>query len=148
MSAELFPKISNFEVLDFDPLLSDIHSPLVFDLIANSKARSGDEVDYTSDDCNDDSFEQSAPKPKWKADSHSDFVNHVNQTDVSQILEVIDSLYQNVQCTIDDITITTKVSGIRGVASQPCCHVYHGQFFKITVTFDYHVLCKCVQGPV
>ena len=30
MSAELFPCIHSFEVLEFDPLLSDIHCPVAF----------------------------------------------------------------------------------------------------------------------
>ncbi|WAR04838.1 hypothetical protein MAR_020207 [Mya arenaria] len=37
----LFPKIDKFDILPFDPLLSDVHDPISFDFICNSQVHIG-----------------------------------------------------------------------------------------------------------
>ena len=82
----IFSTVSNFEVLDFNPLLSDIHCAVILTLKYKcSNPRNVDlDKDYTTNQ--DNSYVRGPPnKPNWKADLTHQYQQKLNETDISGI---------------------------------------------------------------
>ena len=77
MSAELFPSIHYFEVLEFDPQFSDIHCPVAFTI--NMKSQENVILPNDENLVTDDSNEHSA-LPTWKPESRLDFINYIQDS--------------------------------------------------------------------
>ena len=110
MSPELFPSIQYFEVLDFDPLLSDIHCPVAYTISVQSQTK------HIS--ANEDIFNLGAGREKsnyytWKSESKLEFLNHIQEANLDQIYTDLDILSQSDSLSTDSITnITSKISSV------------------------------------
>ena len=85
-SPSIFTTVSNFEVLDFGPLLSDIHCAVTLTLKYKClNPRNVDlDKDYTTNQ--DNSYVRRPPnKPKWKLDLTHQYQQKLNETDISMI---------------------------------------------------------------
>ena len=93
MSPELFPGIHSFDVLDFDPLLSDIHCPVAFTINVQSQVNVmlPNEVNSTTDAHS----EQNSTFPTWKSESRLEFLNYIQESNLDQINIDLDSLNQS-----------------------------------------------------
>ena len=103
----IFPTVSNFEALDFDPLLSDIHCAVTLTLkykCANPRNVDLDK-DYTTNQ--DNSYVRRPPnKPNWKSDLTHQYQQKLNETDVSGILLALNELTGDIPpqlCTINKL---------------------------------------------
>ncbi len=83
MSSELFPLVKEFDILEFDPLLSDIHRPICISLACN------DINDYTNADNADLHRPQceSSSKPTWKSEAKLDFVNAFDRNLIAELTQ-------------------------------------------------------------
>ena len=89
----IFPTVSNFEVLDFDPLLSDIHCAVTLTLKYKcSNPRNVDlDKDYTTNQ--DNSYVRRPPnKPNWKPDLTHQYQQKLNETEISGIMLALNEL--------------------------------------------------------
>ena len=106
-SPSIFPIVSNFEVLDFDPLLSDIHCAVTLTLKHKcSNPRNVDlDKDYTTSQ--DNSYVRRPPnKPNWKSDLTHQYQQKLNETDISGIMLALNELTGDIppqQCTINKL---------------------------------------------
>ena len=89
----IFPTVSDFEVLDFDPLLSDLHCVITLTLKYKcSNPRNVDlDKDYTTNQ--DSSYVRRPPnKPNWKPDLTHQYQQKLNRTDISGIMFALNEL--------------------------------------------------------
>ena len=106
-SPSIFPTASDFEVLDFDPLLSDIHCAVTLTLKYKcSNPRNVDlDKDYTTSQ--DNSYVRRPPnKPNWKSDLTHQYQQKLNETDISGIMLALNELTGGIpprQCTINKL---------------------------------------------
>ena len=90
----IVPTVSNFEVLDFDPLLSDIHCAVTLTLKYKcSNPRNVDlSKDYTTKK-QDNSYVRRPPnKPNWKPELTHQYQQKLNETDISDIMLALNEL--------------------------------------------------------
>ena len=90
-TADCFTNLSKFEVLDPDPLLSDGHSVLEWEI--GSKHRT-----HVSEANN-----SNPSYPRWESDKAENFNDNINSEQLNAVLEELDSFPQN-QNTIDNLT--------------------------------------------
>jgi len=93
MSSELLSHVSKFDILTFDPILSDIHTPISFSIVCDFK--SVDTGNITLDP-NHNIASEPAEKPIWDANHREDFVNSFSQEDINSITQQLDDLANNV----------------------------------------------------
>ena len=74
LSPELFPSISYFEVLPFDPILSDVHNPIAF-TIGTVSALQVDEIDGIDNTITDD---EENVRATWSSEVLNEFINSIN----------------------------------------------------------------------
>ena len=110
MSPVLFPSIQYFRVLDFDPLLSDIHCPVAFTISVRSQ------IEHIS--ANEEIFNLGASREQsnnytWKSESKLEFLNHIQEANLDQICTDLDILSQSGSLSTDSINnITFKISQV------------------------------------
>lgn len=84
LSPELFPLVSKFEILDFDPLISDVHNAVSFDII---------QKDFiclpTSNTASCNHEDQSYTRATWNANFVTEFKNKIT---LEQILHLSNDL--------------------------------------------------------
>ena len=118
MSSELFPSIHYFEVLEFDPLLSDIHCPEAFTMSMKSQLHVflPNEENLVTDDSNEHST-----FPTLKPESRLDFINFIQDSNLDQINIDLDILNQSDSVSADSINcITLQISQILDGAAENC----------------------------
>ena len=102
-SANIFPSIIDFEIRDFEPLFSDIHSPVIVTLDSNTTVLS---------DQTPSSVEDTSPHPrKWNRTLATEYVDSVDK-DVIQSIEL--ELQKTTYCNpVDVITsVNDKISNV------------------------------------
>ena len=94
MSPSLFPYVSEFEVLPFDPMISDAHSGVHFSLICN-------EIDLHVNQ----GVTANITMAKWNNAEAESFVEHLNTDKIASFLHKIDVLDidQVAACDINDL---------------------------------------------
>ena len=118
MSPELFPSIHYYEVLEFDPLFSDIHCPVAFTM--NMKSQENVILPNEENLVTDDSNEHST-FPTWKPESRLDFINYIQDSNLDQISIDLDILNQSDFVNADSInSITLQISQTLVGAAENC----------------------------
>ena len=87
ISHDLFPIVKMFVVEDFNPMLPDIHNPVICTLAYNEKYNNANSE--TEDDLIDDAVYKLAPvKPTWKSETECMFkheLSHKHQNKMNDI---------------------------------------------------------------
>ena len=94
LSPSLFPYVSEFEVLPFDPMISDAHNGVHFSLICN-------EIDLHVNQ----GVTANITMAKWNNAEAESFVEHLNTDKIDSFLHKIDVLDidQVAACDINDL---------------------------------------------
>ena len=105
MSPVLFPSIQYFRVLDFDPLLSDIHCPVAFTISVQSQIK---HISANEEIFNLDASRERSNNYTWKSESKLEFLNHIQEANLDQICTD-----QSGSLSTDSINnITSKISQV------------------------------------
>jgi hypothetical protein len=105
-SPDLFPLISGFEILHFDPLLSDIHNPVKFDILVkfisvNNEFDMGEPKSYMGE-------AKSCVRPVWKEDGMSKYIDQVRNGN-DNIEKLIEKINNTLPESVDKSMIDTIV---------------------------------------
>ena len=94
LSSKLFTLVKEFEIQQFDPLLSDVHSAIHITLKSQSTSHKNNSV--TSDQ---------TPKTRWHDNKRNQFVNtvHNKKEQLSAILNDLHTLHSSDHCTQHEI---------------------------------------------
>ena len=91
-SPELLRHIDNFEINDFDPLLSDVHCAIHTKLVFMPKLNSAENpVKPNNDDANNN-MDTAPSKPSWKNENKEQDLANLTITDFSPINELLHNL--------------------------------------------------------
>ena len=102
-SPELFNKFLEFEVLPFDPMISDVHCALHFVLSINEKP------EYFVKDSDDICI-----KPKWVKEKTIDFINNLNEEEIEVLNRKLDTV--NIDL-IDQETVENLIGECNSILS-------------------------------
>ena len=110
LSSKLFSIVKEFEIQDFNPLISDVHNAI--HIIFKST---------TSQNINIQNTSHNPEKVTWRDNKRTDFVNtiHNNQNELINIVNDLQNLDTRDNCTQQDIDeITTKINELFHTAAQ------------------------------
>ncbi|WAR17102.1 hypothetical protein MAR_031696 [Mya arenaria] len=106
LSPCFFPKIDKFDILPFNPLLSDVHNPVSFDFICNSQVHVGHS-------CNVKAVNNRAPIYMWSNDKLPDFLASIDHDELYRICTEIDNACDDINtCTNKFVNDITKSIGV------------------------------------
>ncbi|XP_033736865.1 uncharacterized protein LOC117325053 [Pecten maximus] len=94
-SSKLVKNIDDFEILDFNSLLSDVHCPISFTLHF-------DDVLNTTISCNNPTKMEEGIN-KWKAEKAVDFVNNIDDDSIKYITDLINNCNDPLELNIDEL---------------------------------------------
>lgn len=83
VTPNLFSKITDFEVLAFDGIISDIHNGIVLTFSLK------DCIEKTSQEPNIPDVKDLVARPRWKPDSHFPYLNNLNNESIEEIREAL-----------------------------------------------------------
>ena len=115
-SPTIFPMTSDFDVLDFDNCLSDVHCPVT--ATVNMKCGVREVIDNSANHVNlSQGVEptcENRPSFVWKSDLETDFVNNICNDRVSSLENDLENLVEKINDVVqDDIdSVTTKFCDI------------------------------------
>ena len=89
VSPSLFSHISYFNVANFDPILSDIHCPVVVYFDYNAS------IGSNTDTCNDIDENVNFIKPKWKSNNSNVFIDNLNSDDIDDLVQTLEHIDLN-----------------------------------------------------
>ena len=128
VSTDLFHGIKSFEVLAFDPLLSDVHRALVLEVFAGF-IECDENPDSDANMEGDDDMPSVVKNYKyiWNADNSDMFVDSINMDMVSKVEESLDGLLMNIDSIVnEDINnVYEDVCGILNVCADKSDMVKH-----------------------
>ena len=75
MSPELFVNVSTFDILNFDPLLSDVHKPVTFSLSCTGMSLNQENFESQNEDDTNNTGNQYVEKPVWNTKNRQDFID-------------------------------------------------------------------------
>ena len=134
MSAELLSCILKFQIIDFDPILSDIHIPITFSLDSNIG------VNVSWENTGNTSDADFVEKPIWDNKLKSDFINSFDLEYVQEIIDTLDTMMleskevvsRKIDCIVSDISeIFTKANMVKKVkTNKPSMQKSNKEFKK------------------
>ena len=95
---DLFDDLKDFEILDFNPLLSDVHCPLIFSLLAHSK-------EPETQKCI-----QKIPKIRWDGSKNSEFLNNIDDQEIESLNRLLDNFSPEPESTDIEIENFVKIT--------------------------------------
>ena len=112
---EVFPCISHFEILPFDPLLSDVHSAISFCLRAIAA------IDCTVSENEDVTDNTEMLRATWDNEAKLDFVNNIDLSCIDSLCLDIDNSVSNSSFTTDFVNnVTVATSKLLTDAAEKC----------------------------
>ena len=90
ISQSIFKLVNNFSVLDFDEMCSDIHCPIVVTFPRLSEMNNSKNFNQDSP-CNN----IIGPRPKWNIDLKQQFIEGIEDEEVSKYVLVLERLIEN-----------------------------------------------------
>jgi hypothetical protein len=119
LSGKLFSCITRFDILQFDPILSDVHCAIEFCLNLGIQPNN-DITDDAGIDINSNSDEFYC-KPIWITEANTDYRDKFDPDVVSNLLDVLKDVFGNQQYTDDSVNqLTEKVTSILTDAAKDC----------------------------
>jgi hypothetical protein len=92
VSPILFKNIVDFTVLDFDPILSDVHSPISLNLSSLSSTSDSDTSSYNSGDEENNSESIIGLKPRWVGENAVSFIENIDTDQVNVLLDKLENV--------------------------------------------------------
>ena len=77
-SPELFTEIEDFEILDFNRFMSDVHNPMTFSLISKTRE---------SQSC---SSKQKITKIRWEGSKNDEYLQNIDEGEVNGLLDLLE----------------------------------------------------------
>ena len=114
ISDSLFPKLKSFEILDFDPILSDVHCPLSFEIFVDETVCNVKENDTVNS-------QTQTIKPVWNSNMSEIFKTSFNNEDIETLFSEFNDLSETGFYSEEYINnITESVSNIINEAAKKC----------------------------
>ena len=107
-SPELLRHIDNFEINDFDPLLSDVHCAIQTKLVFVPKLNSAVYPVEPNNKENNNNMDTAPPKPLWKTENKEQILANLTITDFTPINELLHNVEHSDE--IDDLKINNLIS--------------------------------------
>ena len=85
LSSNVFPLVNEFEVMNFDPMLSDVHSPIHISFCVKET----ENVNFSNDVSTSSNVNKNFIK--WKSERKEDYVDLVS-TNISNVINVLDTI--------------------------------------------------------
>ena len=77
-SPELFSEIEDFQILEFNRFMSDVHNPMTFSLISNTSEPKSS------------SLKQKVTKTKWDGTKNDAYLNNIDESEVEELLSLLE----------------------------------------------------------
>ena len=114
ISDSFFPKLKSFEILDFDPILSDVHCPLSFEIVVDESVCNVKENDIVNS-------QTQTIKPVWNSNMAEIFKTSFNNEDIDTLFSELNDLAETRTYSEENINnITESVSSIINKTAKKC----------------------------
>ena len=94
----LFEELKDFDVLEFNPILSDVHCPLTFSLLTKLKEPKHQKVT------------QNTPKIRWDGSKNLEFLNNIDDQEVEILNRLLDNFIPSADSNDQEIENFVKIT--------------------------------------
>ena len=136
MSSELLSQVTNFDICDFDPLLSDIHKAISFSVRNPDASDFSHRIHRSYKHLSDSDQIDLHEKPLWNNDGKDMFLRSIDNSKLDSIVDQLNGLSSNSDVDMSDSInkITSTVSEVLVDAARRADMIKTTKVSKINVT--------------